>query len=146
MAISSFYLTYLRREQHLMLPRVSSILLAQNLYDVLFQYAITPEKEEKLEYFIGLLEDHIKTQAQAPFSRSIQDLEFLDDGLRELKLLNWTEVTVSIFELHLQEEMDAEQQEDAFTEVVNMLESYMICKREPDSNLLYVYPSNLIRY
>lgn len=146
MAIPSFYLTYLRHEQHLMLPRVSSILLAQNLYDVLFQYAITPEKEEKLEYLIGLLEAHIKTQAQAPFSRSIHDLEFLDDGLRELKLLNWTEIPVSIFELHLQEEMDTEQQEEAYTEVVNMLESFMICKLEPGSNLLYVYPSNLVRY
>ena len=82
---SAFQLSFIRQEQHLMLPRTSSIILTQNLYDVLFQYVITTEKEDKLNYFINLLDTNIKIKANAPFSMPISELEFLDEGL-EIKL------------------------------------------------------------
>lgn len=144
MNIPLFQVTYLRHEQHLMLPRVSSILLAQNLYDILFQYVISTEKEVKLQQFIQMLEVHIKSKAQAPFSRPLEELSFLEEGLQELKLLNWTEIPVAVFKITIQGDLNPDQEEDALDEIVRMLEGLMICKREDD--LLYVYPSNLIRY
>lgn len=141
-----FQLNFIKQEQHLMLPRTSSILLTQNLYDILFQYVITPEKEEKLNYFINLMKTHILSKANAPFSMPISELEFLDEGLEELRLLNWTEMPVSIFQISL----DACLNKDAYDEEVEkataLLESLMIIRRYKDSDLVYVYPSNLVRY
>jgi hypothetical protein len=35
-----FKLNFLRMEQHILLPNTTSIILAQNLYEILFQYVI----------------------------------------------------------------------------------------------------------
>jgi len=143
---TKFQLTYIKQEQHLMLPRTSSILLTQNLYDILFQYIITPEKEEKLNYFINLLETHIKSKALAPFSMPLSELEFLDEGLEELRLLNWAEIPVSIFQITLDACLNKNAYEDEIDNVCDSLENLMIIRRYKGSDLLYVYPSNLIRY
>ncbi len=141
-----FQLSFIKQEQHLMLPRTSSILLTQNLYDVLFQYVITPEKEEKLTYFIKLLETHIKSKAIAPFSMPISELEFLDDGLEELRLLNWAELPVSVFQINLDACLNKDAYDEEVEKITNLLESLMIVRRYKDSDLVYLYPSNLVRY
>jgi hypothetical protein len=142
----SFQLNFIKHEQHLMLPRTSSILLTQNLYDILFQYVITPEKEAKLDNFIKLLEKHIKSKAEAPFSLPVTELEFLEEGLEELKLLNWAEAPVAVFQINLDACLNKESYEDEIDKIVHLLESMMIVRRYSGSDLIYVYPSNLVRY
>ena len=143
---SAFQLSFIRQEQHLMLPRTSSIILTQNLYDVLFQYVITPEKEDKLNYFINLLETHIKSKANAPFSMPISELEFLDEGLEELRLLNWAELPVSVFQISLDACLDKDSYDEEIEKIADFLENMMIIRRYKGSDLLYVYPSSLVRY
>lgn len=142
----NFQLNFITQERHLMLPRTSSIVLTQNLYDILFQYVITPEKESKLDNFIKLLENHIKSKAEAPFSLPVTELEFLEDGLEELKLLNWTEIPVAVFQINLDACLNKESREDEIEKIVNMLEELMIVRRYPGSEMIYIYPSNLVRY
>ena len=43
--VNQYTLTMIRREKHLVLPMVTSIILVQNLYDILFQYVIDAEKK-----------------------------------------------------------------------------------------------------
>lgn len=141
-----FQLNYIKQEQHLMLPLASSIILTQNLYDILFQYVITPEKEAQLESFIKMLETHIKSKAATPFSLPIAELEFLEEGLEELRLLNWAEVPVMIFQINLDACLDKESSEEEVEKIINQLENLMIIRRYPGSDLLYAYPSKLVRY
>lgn len=141
-----FQLNFIKQEQHLMLPLTSSILLTQNLYDILFQYVITPEKEAKLNYFINLLETHIKSKVNAPFSMPISELEFLDEGLEELRLLNWAELTVSVFQISLDACLNKDAYDDEVEKVTNLLESLMTIRRYKGSDLVYVYPANMVRY
>lgn len=143
---TKFQLTFIKQEQHLMLPRTSSIILTQNLYDILFQYVITPEKEEKLNYFINLLENHIKSKALAPFSMPLRDLDFLDEGLEELRLLNWAEIPVSVFQISLDACLAKESYDDEIDKICTLLESLMIIRHYKNSDLVYVYPADLVRY
>ncbi|NLV21397.1 MAG: hypothetical protein GXY49_05370 [Syntrophomonadaceae bacterium] len=142
----NFQLNFIRQEQHLMLPLASSIVLTQNLYDILFQYVITPEKEAKLDNFIKLLETHIKSKAEAPFSLPVTELEFLEEGLEELRLLNWTEIPVTVFQINLDACLDKESYEDEIEKIIHLLGRLMIVRRYSGSDLVYVYPSNLVRY
>ncbi len=129
-----------------MLPRTSSIILIQNLYDILFQYVITPEKEAKLDSFIKLLETHIKSKAEAPFSLPVSELQFLEEGLEELRLLNWAEIPVAVFQINLDACLNKESYEDEIEKIIQLLTDLMIVRRYPGSDLVYVYPSNLVRY
>lgn len=142
----NFQLNFIKQEQHLMLPRTSSIILTQNLYDILFQYVITPEKEAKLDNFIKILENHIKSKAEAPFSLPVTELEFLEEGLDELKLLNWAEIPVAVFQVNLDACLDKESYEDEIEKIINLLESLMTVRRYSGSDLVYVYPSSLVRF
>lgn len=138
-SINTFTLTMVRCEKHLVLPTVTSIVLVQNLYDILFQYVIDAQKEEMLKAFIDRLEQHIKSKPTTPFSAPLEDLEFLNDGLEELRLLNWMEVPVTVFAL----EMKDTDNEDIREAVIEHLRQLMIVKPVPGTNLLYVYPSDL---
>lgn len=144
MEMPKFNLQFVNQEKHLLLPNISSIILAQNLYDILFQYAISEEKEEKLKNFISILEAHIKSKSRAPFSRPISELEFLEEGLEEMKLLNWLEVPVARFELQV-EYTDGDMEEQ-LSSVLNFLESITTFNRETDSTYLYIYPDTLAIY
>ena len=141
----NFRLDFVREEQHLMLPLVSSIKLTQNLYDALFQYLITPEQEVALKKFIDMLENHIKRKDRAPFSVPIAELEFLDEGLQELRLLNWMEIPVAVFQLTLDESIPAEDYEDELDTILVLLERVMVFSRPADSSLIWVYPFLLVR-
>lgn len=144
MNIPQFELKFIKQEQHLILPGVTSIILTQNLYDILFQYVISPEKEEKLKLFIEKLESHIKSKSRAPFSMPLPELAFLDEGLQELRLLNWLESPVAVFELCLSEETQAD--EEALENIDLLLESLFTYNKKADSNQLYVYNSRLTAF
>ncbi|MEQ8201808.1 MAG: hypothetical protein ABRQ24_10360 [Syntrophomonadaceae bacterium] len=143
-ATAGFELKFLRQEQHLMLPTITSIKLTQNLYDALFQYILTEDQEIRLKRFIDMLEEHIKRKDQAPFSVPIEDLEFLDEGLNELRLLNWSEIPVAVFELVLTNSVDADQ-EESIESITDLLERLTIFTRPPGSNLIWVYPYTMVR-
>ncbi|HOQ10068.1 MAG TPA: hypothetical protein PLG09_08095 [Syntrophomonadaceae bacterium] len=138
-SIHPFTLTLIRQEKHLVLPTVTSIVLVQNLYDILFQYVIDAHKEEALKNFINQLEQHIKSKSKTPFSASLEELEFLNEGLEELRLLNWMEVPVTVFALEINDTDDEEIRET----VLEHLSQLMILKPVSGTNLLYVYPSNI---
>lgn len=139
-----FQLNYLQQEQHIMLPNTTSILLVQNLYEVLFQYVIDPEKEALLKYFIEKLETHIKSKPRAPFSMPVSELEFLGEGMQELKLLNWLESSVSVFEVELSEECTNTEEE--MDKILDLLVDLFTYNRKPNSNIIYVYSNRLTLY
>ncbi len=140
--IKPFKLGFLENEPHLLLPNVTSIILAQNLYDVLFQYAISPEKEERLKSFIYLLETHIKSKSRAPFSIPLEDLAFLEEGLQELRLLNWMEVPVSLFRLVLPDDAG----EDDYENTYDFLKEVFTFNKKSNTHDIYVYPLGLTAF
>ncbi|NLO20901.1 MAG: hypothetical protein GX119_02725 [Syntrophomonadaceae bacterium] len=131
-------------EQHIMLPNTTSIILVQNLYEVLFQYVIDPEKEAQLKYFINKLESHIKSKPRAPFSMPLDELDFLGEGMQELRLLNWLESPVAVFEIelpgtvnNLEEEMEG---------IYDLLLDLFTFNKQAGSNIIYVYSKRLTIY
>jgi len=142
---ASFELKFLREEQHLMLPTITSIRLTQSLYDALFQYILTADQEERLQKFIAMLEEHIKRKDQAPFSVPIADLQFLDDGLQELRLLNWFEIPVAVFELGLPVTITEEEREAQLEGISDLLDRLTIFAQPKDSGLIWVYPYTMVR-
>ena len=143
--LRNFKLEFVREEQHLMLPAISSFKLTQNLYDALFQYVITEEKEELLKKFISLLEAHIKRRDNSPFSLPISELDFLDEGLEELRLLNWMEVPVAVFQLSLDGDLNNDDYQEELDKILTQLERLMIYSRPAEGNLIWVYPFLLVR-
>lgn len=138
-SVNQYTLTMIRCEKHLVLPMVTSIVLVQNLYDILFQYVIDADKEEALKEFIDRLERHIKSQFDTPFSAPLEELEFLNDGLEELRLLNWMEVPVTVFSLEVKDNNNEETREA----IIDQLRQLMLVRPVADSHLLYVYPANI---
>lgn len=141
--VPQFRLDFIKQEKHLLLPNVASIIVVQNLYDVLFQYVINNEKEQKLKHFIKLLETHIKSKPKAPFSMPVEDLAFLDEGLQELRLLNWMEVPVSLCELSLKEDSNNEESKE---QVLNFLQDILTFNIIEGTDKLYVYPGGITKY
>lgn len=139
-----FSLRFIKQEKHLMLPEVTSILVTQKLYDILFQYVITPEKEQKLENFIKILEQYIKSKPIGPFSLPVTELEFLEEGLQELRLLNWRELPVAIFAIVLEEPCGEENKDTEQMEtVMDLLAGLMLFNRSKTTGQIYVYPTGL---
>lgn len=142
MQTKPFNLEYISEEKHLLLPNVTSIILTQNLYDVLFQYVISAEKEEQLKSFINLLETHIKSKSRAPFSIPFSELAFLDEGLQELRLLNWMEMPVSLFHVSL----PADASEEDYESTYEFLKGIFVFNKKAGSHDIYVYPMGLTAY
>jgi hypothetical protein len=140
-----YQLVHLREEQHLMLPTVTSIKLTQQLYDVLFQYLITDEQEVLLKKFIDMLEGHIKRKDRSPFSVPIADLSFLDEGLQELRMLNWMEIPVTVFQLTLDEDPNSPAYTDLLERCLDQLERIMVFSHRTESDLIWSYPYQLVR-
>ncbi len=138
--LKTFDLSFIRKEKHFILPTVKTIIIAQNLYDILFQYMITPEREESLRLFLSKLEKHIKSKPRAPFSIPYSELEFLEEGLQELKLLNWMELDVAICEIKVDgDDSDLEA-------ILEELANFVIFNQVENTNMLYIYPASLTRY
>lgn len=143
-----FTVNYMGQEKHLVLPTVTSIVLVQNLYDALFQYVLTPEQEKNLESFIKRLEAHIKKKSRAPFSMPVPDLEFLGDGLEELRLLNWMELPVLKFSVVLENDNEShvENEEEIMEQIMDSFQDYMIISRIENSRVFFAYPYRLTAY
>lgn len=145
---SSFQLTYMGEEQHLMLPTNKTILLAGELYDILFQYLIFKDREDDLKRFIALLETHIKNKPSGPFSYPVEDLKFIDEGLQELSLLNWQEIPVQVYRLDFN--FDTNDNDNNYDydlkrdEVFITLNKIFIYNQKVGTNIIYVYPNNII--
>ncbi len=140
MAEKPFTVKFINTERHFLLPTVRSIVIAQNLYDILFQYVISPEREEMLKLFLSKLEAHIKSKPRAPFSIPYTELEFLEEGIEELRLLNWIELDVAVCEITV------DGGEEVLESVLQILEDYIVFNRVPNTNTLYIYPSGLTRF
>lgn len=136
----NFKIEFVRSEKHFLMPTFKTVYLAQNLYDILFQYVVNPEREEMLKLFLSKLEKHIKSKSKAPFSIPYSDLEFLEEGLQELRLLNWMELDVAVCNVNV----DGDQ--EAFEKTLALLENFITFNRVEDTNSIYVYPSGLTKY
>lgn len=141
METRDFKLAFIRQETHLLLPSVTSIIVTQHLYDILFQYVVDPAKEEKLQHFINLLETHIKSKPRTPFAMPLTELEFLNEGLQELKLLNWMEIDLTLFEIEPvgKDSLNEKEMED----IIQLLEKLFTFKHSPGSNQIWVFPQRL---
>jgi len=137
--IPAFKLVFIEQKEYLLLPNVASVKVVQHLYDVLFQYAITEEHEDKLKAFIAKMEAHIKSKTRAPFAMPLTDLEFLDEGLEELRLLNWMPANLATFEVTL----DDPAQLDT---VLENLENYLTFNRITGTNQVIAYPHGITAY
>lgn len=142
--MKEFRLVYLRKDVHLRLPTITSVIVVQNLYDILFQYLIDPDLETRLKELISRMESHIKSKSRAPFSLPVADLEFLGEGMEELKLLNWAEIPVATFAIESTNSDEPLIHED-IEEILDYLEEIFTFKYIKD-NLLYVYPARLTDY
>lgn len=100
---ATFAMKYLRKEDHLMMPSLAKLVVTQALYEMLFQYVLTPEKEKDLLDFINRIEVHQKNNQYrtTPFSLPVEELQFLEEGIEELKLLCWQLVPVHVFEIEI---------------------------------------------
>ena len=136
----TYSLEYLRRETHLVLPRYSPFVLSQNIYDLLFQYVLTPEREALLKNFIRKLEDYVKAKPESPFSIPVKDLEFLGEGWQELKLLNWFEVPLIVYALHTPENTTPEELDQIQAELKNL----MLLNFSEDSKEMFVFPRDFV--
>ncbi len=145
---NQFSMEFLAQETHLVLPTLTSIVLVQNLYDALFQYALTKEQEQKLEAFIKKLEAHIKKKIKAPFSVPAGNMDFLGEGLEELRLMNWMQIPVLKFEIKLAEYpgRNEDKDEELLETIIENLYDYMIANRLDDSNIVYVFPYRITSY
>lgn len=96
-----FNMRYFGKEDHLVMPPLTKLVVTQTLYDILFQYVLTPEKEQKLLDFINRVQRHLSDNAyrNTPFSVPVAEMEYLEEGLEELKLLCWQVVPVYVFEI-----------------------------------------------
>lgn len=84
-----------------MMPSLAKLVVTQSLYDMLFQYVLTPDKEQKLLDFINRIKTHMSDNAyrNSPFSVPVAEMQFLEEGLEELKLLCWQVVPVYVFDI-----------------------------------------------
>jgi len=94
----SFKLEWGGSEEHWMLPELTALVSVQSLYDILFQYLITEEKEKLLTAFTRKVEYYLTQRrtglGNAPFSVPVSELEFLEEGIEELRYLQWHKVPV----------------------------------------------------
>ena len=135
-----FSLEYLRKETHLVLPRYSPYIITEQIYDLLFQYVLTPEREILLKNFIQKLEAYIKSRPEAPFSISLEALSFLGEGWQELKFLNWAEIPVSVFAAHFPENLSEEEKEKQIAEIHHLI----LVNYEPETQIFYAYPRGMV--
>lgn len=138
--VKNFSLSYLRAENHLLMPTRSSILITQQLYDILFQYCITPAKEKQLLEFIRLMETHIKNKDQTPFSIPVSDLAGFEEGVEELRLLSWYDRPVHVFAMEME---GAEAGTESWEAALDMLGTVMICRAGTENGEVYVFPSDI---
>ncbi|MGE5416264.1 MAG: hypothetical protein ACM3UZ_05795 [Acidobacteriota bacterium] len=146
MTDSKFTLRYIGQEQHLMMPRLTTITTTQALYDILFQYVLTPEKEEKLISFIDRIRRHFdaNTFRSTPFSLPEEELTFLqEEGLEELKLMCWQPILVRVFELEINAPEGSPQHQEYSDLTEHLLDELFVFNRRGQSQILVFPPDAL---
>jgi hypothetical protein len=140
-----FQITYVGKEDHMMMPLLSTLVVTQTLYDILFQYMVTPEKEQKLLDFINKIQNYLdnKPYPNRPFSLPVEELEFLEEGLQELKLLCWQTIPVYVFEVNPLVPSDSPDYEPARQEMDKILSDLLVFGWQGENRIL-VYPPAVI--
>lgn len=140
-----FAMKYVGQEEHLMAPPISKLFLAQSLYEVLFQYILDADMEEKLQAFTKKVEAHLdtKTFRKTPFSVPMEEVAFLDEGLSELKLLMWQKIPVFIFEVDIPVALDNPAYEAAKEAVERVFNELFVYVWRGEKEIL-VYPGSAV--
>ncbi|NLB17287.1 MAG: hypothetical protein GX825_00770 [Syntrophomonadaceae bacterium] len=129
---------YIGKEDHLMMPPLSKLVVTQALYDMLFQYVLTPEKEKNLLDFINRIEVHQKSNQyrSTPFSLPVEELQFLEEGIEELKLLCWQLVPVHIFEIDIPALPSSEDYDKAKDQIEQILTDLFVFNWQGENQIL----------
>ena len=144
-----FELKFLREERHLSLPNLTSLVLIKEIHDILYQYLVSAEKERLLNAFLDRLKAHVAREREGygngPFSIRIDELQFLEnEGLQELKYMNWVEVPVYVMEIKPKYDPEDERYPE-YEETLNyVLEELLIYNWAPEPNIIYAYPQGNI--
>ncbi len=133
-----FSMRYIGKEDHLMMPSLTKLVVTQSLYDMLFQYVLTPEKEQRLLDFINQIRTHMNDNAyrNSPFSVPVAEMEFLEEGLEELKLLCWQLAPVYVFEIELSVSSSSAEYEEARDKVDQVLSDLFIYNWQGENRIL----------
>lgn len=134
----TFTMKYIGKEDHLMMPPLSKLVVTQALYDMLFQYVLTPEKEKNLLDFINRIEVHQKSNQyrSTPFSLPVEELQFLEEGIEELKLLCWQLVPVHIFEIDIPALPSSEDYDKAKDQIEQILTDLFVFNWQGENQIL----------
>jgi small GTP-binding protein len=81
---------------------------------------------------------------RAPFSMPLEELDFLGEGLQELRLLNWMESRVAVVEIELLGTVN--NQEEEMEAIYELLSDLFTFNKKADSNIIYVYSKHLTIY
>ena len=121
-----------------MMPPLSKLVVTQALYDMLFQYVLTPEKEKNLLDFINRIEVHQKSNQyrSTPFSLPVEELQFLEEGIEELKLLCWQLVPVHIFEIDIPALPSSEDYDKAKDQIEQILTDLFVFNWQGENQIL----------
>lgn len=135
-----FNMRYLGKEDHLMMPSLTKLVVTQSLYDILFQYVLTPDKEQKLLDFINRIQTHTSDNAyrNTPFSVPVTEMQFLNEGLEELKLLCWQVVPTYVFEIEFSASVSSPEFE-AVKDQVDLVLSDLFVYNWQGENRILVY-------
>ncbi|ADI01090.1 MAG TPA: hypothetical protein GXX39_09595 [Syntrophothermus lipocalidus] len=142
-----FTLKLVRQENHLALPTITSLVLVKEIHDVLYQYLVDEEKERLLNTFLDKLKRHMtrEKEGNGPFSVPVEELRFLEqEGLDELKYMNWLEIPVYVFEVALNVDSSDEKYEEYVETVFSILDELVVYNRVPGTNLVNVYPQGTV--
>jgi len=142
-----FILDWRESEEHWMLPELTALVSVQALYDILFQYLITEEKEKMLTAFTQKVEYYLTYRrtglGNGPFSVPADELAFLEEGVEELRYLQWHKVPVyQVKVLNNNGDTPSPEEWDAIELV---LRTTLIFNRisSEDYSRIYVYPAAL---
>lgn len=140
-----FNLKYIATEEHFMMPTLTTLVMTQQLYDILFQYLLTPEQEKQLMDFIGLIQKYLDNKAhqKAPFSVNKAELDFLEDGLEELRMLCWQTIPVYVFEVEVCEDSASPSYQTARDQMENILMDLFVYTWRGQNQIL-VYPPSIV--
>jgi ABC-type proline/glycine betaine transport system ATPase subunit len=77
-------------------------------------------------------------------THDLEELDFLGEGLQELRLLNWMESRVAVVEIELLGTVN--NQEEEMEAIYELLSDLFTFNKKADSNIIYVYSKHLTIY